>query len=114
MECSVPNEPAAACPHCIGHINPLYLPKTAPNGGAVLSVTIELMLYYEKSTHATLEDLQTTERGLSNSEAAERLAVHGPNTIRVRGTPLWRKLVEPFANVFMAVLFLAAVISLFH
>lgn len=72
------------------------------------------MLYYEKSTRVTLEDLQTSEQGLSNSEAKERLTLHGPNTIRVHGVPLWRKIVEPFANVFMAVLFLAAVISLFH
>lgn len=69
------------------------------------------MLYYNRSTHATLEDLQVTEHGLSKSEAEERLATHGPNTIKVAGEPLWRKIVEPFANVFMLVLGIAALIS---
>lgn len=69
------------------------------------------MLYYNRSTHATLEDLQVTEHGLSKSEAKERLATHGPNTIKVTGEPLWRKIIEPFANVFILVLGIAAIIS---
>jgi len=72
------------------------------------------MLYYNKTAQATLEDLRTSETGLSDSDAAERLATHGLNTIRVSGEPLWRKIVEPFANVFMLVLFVAAGISLFQ
>jgi len=70
------------------------------------------MLYYNKSTRQTLDDLQVSEKGLANSEAKERQLVHGLNTIRVSGEPLWKKIVEPFANVFMLVLFIAALISL--
>jgi Ca2+-transporting ATPase len=72
------------------------------------------MLYYTKTTHALLSELVTSENGLPVSEANERLQVHGKNTVTVTGTPLWRKLVEPFASIFMLVLFIAAGISIFH
>ncbi len=73
-----------------------------------------LMLYYTKTVKQTLKEFDTTETGLANSDAAERQAKYGRNAIRVRGEPLWRKLIEPFANVFMLVLFIAAVISVYH
>lgn len=69
------------------------------------------MAYYEKSTHQTLEELNAVDTGLSHSEAAKRLEIYGPNSVRVVGEPLWRKLIEPFANVFMLVLFIAAIMS---
>lgn len=69
------------------------------------------MLYYTKTAKQALKELDVSESGLAVSEAAERLKIHGPNTIKVAGEPLWRKLIEPFANVFMLVLFIAAVIS---
>jgi len=72
------------------------------------------MLYYTKTVRATLKELDVTEKGLAASDASERLQLHGRNTIKVTGEPLWRKLIEPFASVFMAVLFLAAAISLYH
>lgn len=73
-----------------------------------------LMLYYNKSARAVLAELETTEHGLPSIEAEERLRLHGHNTIRVAGDPFWKKLTEPFANVFMAVLFIAAAISFYH
>ena len=72
------------------------------------------MLYYNQSTNSVFKDLKSDPGGLAKSEASERLAVHGLNEIKVQGESFWRKLIEPFANVFMLVLFLAAVISLFH
>jgi Ca2+-transporting ATPase len=72
------------------------------------------MLYYQKSAKQTLEDLKSSKRGLSTIDADTRLKIHGRNLVSVRGEPLWRKLAEPFANVFMLVLFIAAAISLFH
>jgi len=72
------------------------------------------MLYYQKTVKQTLDDLDSTQRGLSAVDADKRLKLHGRNSVSVKGEPLWRKLVEPFANVFMLVLFIAAVISLFH
>jgi Ca2+-transporting ATPase len=72
------------------------------------------MLYYTKTVHQTLKELQTSEKGLAVSDAEEQLRLHGMNVIKVSGDPLWRKLVEPFANIFMFVLFFAAVISIWH
>lgn len=70
--------------------------------------------YYTKTVKQTYEDLNTASRGLSPTEVEERRQIYGLNTIKVAGDPLWRKLVEPFANVFMLVLFIAIVISIFH
>ena len=72
------------------------------------------MLYYNKTVNATLKDLKTSEQGLHPSEANKRLKVYGLNTIRIKTEPLWRKLIEPFANVFMLVLFVAAGLSILH
>ncbi|HRN97654.1 MAG TPA: cation-transporting P-type ATPase [Candidatus Saccharibacteria bacterium] len=72
------------------------------------------MLYYNQSVRATLKSLDTSENGLSVTDAAERLTVHGLNSVKVVGEPLWRKLIEPFANVFMLVLLIAAAISFWH
>ena len=72
------------------------------------------MLYYTKTVHQTLQELDVSEHGLSGIEAKERLNRYGPNAVRVKGDPLWRKLVEPFKDVFMIVLLVAAVVSLTH
>lgn len=72
------------------------------------------MPYYTKSTAHTLEALHATKDGLSSQEAKTRLAKYGRNAIKVAGEPLWRKLLEPFASVFVLVLFVAAGISLWH
>jgi Ca2+-transporting ATPase len=72
------------------------------------------MLYYDRSIEATYKELGTGPDGLSSREVKERLDTYGHNTIQIKSDPLWRKLAEPFLNVFMLVLFIAAVISLFH
>lgn len=71
-----------------------------------------LMPYYTKTAVATLKDLGVSQKGLPTSEAEERLKLHGKNIVRVKSEPLWRKLIEPFANVFVIVLFAAGVISI--
>lgn len=76
--------------------------------------TIELMLYYTKTAEQTLHELEVSDKGLATSDATERLRLHGPNSIRVPGDPFWRKVLEPFLNVFMLVLFIAAFISVLH
>ncbi len=72
------------------------------------------MLYYNQSASAVLKDLDVTYDGLSDIDAAERLRIYGLNEIKIKGEPLWRKLIEPFANIFMLVLFVAALISFWH
>lgn len=72
------------------------------------------MLYYNSDVQDVLVQLETSTAGLSDSDAAERLRAHGPNILRVTGIPFWRKIVEPFASIFMLVLFIAAIISAFQ
>lgn len=72
------------------------------------------MLYYQKSAEDTLKELSSTIEGISRHEASQRLKHYGPNEITLKGEPLWKKLIEPFANVFMAVLFVAVLISFWH
>ncbi len=73
-----------------------------------------LMLYYNKTVEESLKELSSSEQGLHPTDAKRRLAEYGQNTIKVKGDPLWRKLIEPFADVFMLVLFIAAILSIIH
>ncbi|HEY8886099.1 MAG TPA: HAD-IC family P-type ATPase [Candidatus Microsaccharimonas sp.] len=72
------------------------------------------MLYYRTSIEDTYKELGTGPKGVSRREVETRLATYGRNEIRIQGEPIWKKLAEPFLNVFMLVLFIAVVISLFH
>ena len=72
------------------------------------------MLYYNQSIEDTYKQLGTGPKGLSRREIDDRLKTYGHNIIKIKGEPLWRKLAEPFANVFMLVLFIAVIISFLH
>lgn len=72
------------------------------------------MLYYQKTAEETLRELSSSPEGISRHEAHLRLKQYGPNEITLKGEPLWKKLIEPFANVFMGVLFVAVLISFWH
>lgn len=72
------------------------------------------MLFYTKTVKESLEELGSNQDGLSKVEAADRLVQYGLNIIQVKGVPFWHVIIEPFANIFMFVLFLAAAISLWH
>lgn len=69
------------------------------------------MKYYRKTVEETLEILDSGHEGLTAYEAAKRLKRDGPNALDVRGEPLWKKIIEPFANVMIGVLFVAGAIS---
>lgn len=69
------------------------------------------MDYYTKNTNEVLRLLDSSASGLSDIESRERLKEYGPNTISVKNKPLFTMIMQPFMSVFMAVLFLAAVIS---
>ena len=54
----------------------------------------------------------STAAGLSDAEAAARLARHGPNRLaEAPPEPLWRRLLRQFDNLLMRVLLLAAVVT---
>jgi len=72
------------------------------------------MLFYQRTPEDTLHELSSSLEGISRHQASERLKRYGPNEIKLKGEPLWKKIIEPFANVFMAVLFIAVAISLLH
>ncbi len=71
------------------------------------------MLFYQKTTEETLKVVDSSSKGLSGKEAKQRLKKYGYNSITIKGEPLWRKIVEPFWNVFMLVLIIAAAIAIF-
>lgn len=72
------------------------------------------MLYYSHSAQQTLDSLKSSTKGLSQAETKRRLDKHGFNEIQLQRTPLWRIILEPFANVFMAILAVAAGLSILH
>jgi len=72
------------------------------------------MLFYQQTAEDVLRELSSTPNGLSTHQAHERLKQYGPNEISLKAESFWKKLVEPFANVFMAVLFIAVLISFWH
>ncbi len=50
-------------------------------------------------------------RGLSANEVKKRQAHYGRNAFQVVGVPLWRKLLEPFLDIFMLILIVALILS---
>ena len=72
------------------------------------------MQLYKKTRKQALDSLKSSPNGLSRKEAAARLSRDGPNAIVLEGTPLWRKIIEPFLDVFTAVLAVAVIISVWH
>lgn len=72
-------------------------------------------------THAyqqTLDELQTNyahqdfEQGLSQTEAANRLATNGPNKLESHHTPKWQLFVCQFNNLIIYILIVAALLTL--
>jgi len=72
------------------------------------------MLFYNLSIDETLKKLGSRQEGLAMSEVKNRQKKFGENVIRLQSEPLWRKIIEPFMDVFSLVLILAAIVSLVH
>lgn len=68
--------------------------------------------FYNQTAKQVLGQLKSSNNGLRPAEAKRRLRRDGPNVVRVAGVPLWRRLVEPFANIMMLVLLVAGLLSL--
>ena len=70
------------------------------------------MLFYELSVKDSLEKFQTdAEKGLSEAEVRRRQKKFGKNEIEVKGVPLWRRILNPFLDIFMAMLIVALILS---
>ena len=71
------------------------------------------MLYYNKSVKDAAAELRVdVESGLSEKEVKKRRTKYGENVLNIKTTPLWQKLLEPFADLFMIILVIALVLSI--
>lgn len=68
--------------------------------------------FYNQTTKEVLKHFSTNpETGLSQKEAEKRQQTYGKNLLQVAKTPLWRKLIEPFVDIFMVILVIALALS---
>ncbi len=67
---------------------------------------------YNLEIHEILERFKTTEDGLSAHEAGIRLKHYGPNELTSKKESWFKRLIEPFASVFVGVLLAASVLSI--
>lgn len=68
--------------------------------------------YYNQTVKEVLKKLSVDPvKGLNPREVEKRRQTYGRNILKVAETPLWRKLLEPFMDVFMAILIVAFILS---
>ena len=70
------------------------------------------MIWYQIKTQDLLHVLDSSTRGLRPIDARKRLDSYGPNRLAMKKTPLWKIIIEPFKDIFVAVLSFAAIVSL--
>lgn len=69
--------------------------------------------FYNQTVKEVIAQLKTdSDRGLTEKEVLRRQAEDGRNTLKMVETPLWRKILEPFMDVFMLILVVAMFLSL--
>lgn len=68
--------------------------------------------FYNQTVKETLAQFSVNpETGLDDKEVAKRQATYGKNLLKVKETPLWRKILEPFLDIFMLILIVALILS---
>lgn len=70
--------------------------------------------FYNLSTKQTLNKLETSSKGLTSTQVEERTKEFGLNEVAIQTKPIWKRILEPFLDIFMLVLIMAAGISIFH
>lgn len=70
------------------------------------------MIWYKENTKELYEILETSDKGLTNTEVSIRLRKYGENRLAIKKDSIWKIIFEPFRNVFVGVLMLAALVSL--
>lgn len=69
--------------------------------------------YYSQTVKEVLADFKSDATlGLTSKVAQERQKQVGKNTLRVVETPLWRRILEPFLDIFMVILVVAMILSM--
>lgn len=69
---------------------------------------------YNLEIEPVLQAFQTNRKGLSNDETRERQRKYGPNSLKGKKTPWLKRLIEPFSSMFVLVLLVALVLSIFE
>ncbi len=69
--------------------------------------------WYSETPEATLEELKSTERGLTNQEAKQRQETYGPNELKKeKGTSPLKILIGQFTDILMVILLIATGLSI--
>jgi P-type Ca2+ transporter type 2C len=70
--------------------------------------------YYQMDAKKVLEDLNTSDNGLSNAEAEKRLQRHGKNELKAKTrVPLWLLFLSQFRELLILILILGGLVSYF-
>lgn len=72
------------------------------------------MLWYKETTESLFKNLETSEKGLSRPEVSRRQKKYGLNQLSAKGDSIWKVIFEPFRNIFVVVLLVAAAASLIN
>lgn len=72
------------------------------------------MVWYKETTQKVFEKLSTSERGLSRADVIKRQREYGLNQLSSKGDSIWKVIFEPFRNIFVVVLLVAATASLIN
>ncbi len=70
------------------------------------------MDWYKQTKEDVFLSLKTSEQGLSFHEVTDRLKQYGPNQLPVNKVSFWKILIEPFKNIFIIILLVAALFSI--
>lgn len=70
--------------------------------------------FYTLTAEQALQQLQASVDGLSAHDARKRLKQYGKNELQAKKTPLWKRLIEPFASYFTLVIIVAALLSAYE
>ena len=69
--------------------------------------------FYNQNVKEILEEFKVDpEKGLSSEEVSRRQKKYGKNNLNLKKIPLWRKLIEPFCDLFMVILLIALFLSI--
>ncbi len=75
---------------------------------------ITILLFYNLTIDEALKKLGSRHEGLTANDIKKRQKKFGENIIKLQSEPLWRKILEPFMDIFSLVLIVATVVSLIH
>ncbi|EED33389.1 cation-transporting ATPase, E1-E2 family [gamma proteobacterium NOR5-3] len=91
----------ATCPH--GH--PDSVSSAVPRANHIGADA------YQLNKDELLDQLQTSDSGLSANNAAQRLEKYGPNEIAFRKTPAWQRFLQQFNDPMVIILLVTAIVT---